>query len=94
MAQNYLNFSNSTYITKSRAFFHHFGNMTHTPGIGKFHVILPEIGKFSASLGNTTFKSYLLFFGHCHIYLILSIISGLKKQMMQIVLFFHQKFLF
>jgi hypothetical protein len=27
-----------------RAFSHYFGNMTYTPGIGKFHVILPEIG--------------------------------------------------
>jgi hypothetical protein len=29
-----------------RAFFHHFGNMTHTPGIGNFRVVLPEIGNF------------------------------------------------
>jgi hypothetical protein len=29
-----------------RALFHHFGNITDTPGIGKFHVILPETGIF------------------------------------------------
>jgi hypothetical protein len=55
-----------------RAFFHHFGNMTYTPGIGKFRIILPEIGKFFASLGNKKLYTYL----------ILSIIPGFKKQMM------------
>jgi hypothetical protein len=46
--------------------------MNHTPGIGKFCVILPEIWNFLASLGNKMF----------YIYLILSIIPGLKKHMM------------
>jgi hypothetical protein len=46
--------------------------MTYTPGIGKFHVVLPEIGIFFPSLGNKKFYTYLK----------LSIISGLKKQIM------------
>jgi hypothetical protein len=48
------------------AYFHHFGNMTHSPGIGKFCVVLPEIGNF-----------FLHFWGIES----LSTISGLKKQM-------------
>jgi hypothetical protein len=42
--------------------------MTHTPGIGKFHIILPEIGNLFESLGNK--KLYT------------SLISEFKKQMM------------
>ena len=30
----------------SRAFFHHFGTMTHTPGIGNFSVKMPKNGNF------------------------------------------------
>ncbi len=51
-----------------QGFFHHLGNMTHTPGIGKFHVILPEIGNLFESLGNKMLYT--------------SLISGFKKQMM------------
>ena len=35
--------------THIRAFFHHFGTMTHTPGIGNFSAKMPKIGNcFSA----------------------------------------------
>ena len=33
-------------LSSSRAFFHHFGTMTCTPGIGNFSVKMPKIGKF------------------------------------------------
>jgi hypothetical protein len=48
--------------------------MSHTPGIGKFCNVLPEIGNFFASLGKK--KIYTVK------YLILSEISGFKKKMM------------
>ena len=32
--------------TGLRAFFHHFGTMTHTPGIGNFSMKMPKIGNF------------------------------------------------
>jgi hypothetical protein len=62
--------------------------MTYTPGIGKFHIILPEIGKFFL------FHCYLLFFLPLpHIF---NIVNNfwVKKQMMQIVLFFVRNFCF
>ena len=31
---------------QNRAFFHHFGTMTHTPGIGNFSAKMPKIGNF------------------------------------------------
>ena len=37
------NFSSSADF---RAFFHHFGTMTHTPGIGNFSAKMPKIGNF------------------------------------------------
>ena len=33
-----------------RAYFHHFGTMTHTPGIGNFSAQTPKIGNFLVSL--------------------------------------------
>ena len=33
----------------SRAYFHHFGTMTHTPGIGNFSALTPQIGNFLVS---------------------------------------------
>jgi hypothetical protein len=47
--------------------------------------------EFLASLGNKKFYCYLLFFLPLPHILIMSIISGLKKQKVQLVLFFHQE---
>ena len=38
------------YERKCRAYFHHFGTMTHTPGIGNLSAETPKIGNFLASL--------------------------------------------
>jgi hypothetical protein len=53
-----------------QVFFHQFGNMTQIPGIGKFHIILPEIGNLFESLGNKKLHTCT------------SLISGFKKQML------------
>jgi hypothetical protein len=66
--------------------------MTDTPGIGKFRVILPEIWNFLWGIKSLT--GICCFSYHCYTYLILSIISGLKKKMMQIGLFFIRNFCF
>ena len=52
-------FSTKTYVVgaqknrlnETRAFFHHFGTMTHTPGIGNFSAKMPKIGIFFRSFG-------------------------------------------
>ena len=33
---------------KNQGFFHHFGTMTHTPGIGNFSVKMPKMGNFQS----------------------------------------------
>ena len=39
-----------TVMMYPRAFFHYFGTMTHTPGIGNFSAKMPKIGIFEVLL--------------------------------------------
>ena len=60
--KEYVLISRPGLLRKGRAFFHHFGTMTHTPGIGNFSMKMPKMGNFLellAVLSNQKFIIYL-----------------------------------